>query len=145
MLKSCRRTGSSRLHRHRRLAVESLEPRTLLAADMVLQWNEILLDAVRTESTSPPRASRAMAIVHAAIYDSVNAIDRTHEVYAVHVLASPISSREAAVAAAAHRALSSLFPAQQATFNAALTASLATIPNGAAENLGVALGVQVAN
>ena len=38
----------------------------------------------------------------------------------------------------------SLFPAQAATFNAALTASLATIPDGAAENLGVALGANVA-
>ena len=125
--------------------MESLEPRSLLAADMVLQWNEILLDAIRADSTNPPRASRAMAIVHTAIYDAVNAIDRTHEAFAVNVPASPLTSREAAVAAAAHATLSSLFPAQQATFNAALTAALATIPDGSAENLGVALGVQVAN
>src|SRR5687767_10311211 len=94
---------SGRSSLSRRLAIERLEERTLFAADMVLQWNEILLDAVRAESTAPPRASRAMAIVHGAIYDAVNAIDRTHEVYVVDVLASPNSSREAAVAAAAHR------------------------------------------
>lgn len=115
-----------------------------MAADMVLQWNEIALEAFRTGSTSPPVASRALAIVHTAVYDAVNAIDRTHEAYAVDVLAAPSSSREAAVAAAAHGVLLSLFPAQAATFNAALTASLATVPDGAAENLGVALGANVA-
>ena len=60
-----------------------------MAADLVLQWNDIALDSIRTASTPPPRASRALAIVHAAIYDAVNAIDRTHEVYAIDVLASP--------------------------------------------------------
>jgi hypothetical protein len=111
---------------------------------MVLQWNEITLQAFRAAATPPPIASRALAIVHTAVYDAVNAIDRTHEVYAVDVLAAPSSSREAAVAAAAHGVLLNLFPAQAATFNAALTASLATIPDGAAENLGVALGANVA-
>jgi hypothetical protein len=131
-------------HRSRRFAVELLERRELMAADMVLEWNQTLLAAVRTASTPPPRASRAMAIVHAAIYDAVNAIERTHEVYAVDVLASPLASREAAVAAAAHATLSSLFPTLDATFDAKLAASLATIPNGLAEDLGVDLGEHVA-
>jgi hypothetical protein len=125
--------------------LEQLEPRSLMAADMVLEWNDITLQAFRTASTPPPIASRALAIVHTAIYDAVNAIDRTHDPYAVDVLAAPSTSRDAAVAAAAHRALISLFPAQIATFDAALTASLATVPDGAAENLGVALGMNVAN
>lgn len=128
----------------RRLSLEPLESRSLLAADMVLEWNEIALDAIRTDLTSPPRASRTLAIMHTAIYDAVNAIDRTHQPYAVDVLAAPSTSREAAVAAAAHAVLVNQFPGQQATFTAALTASLATIPDGAAENLGVALGANVA-
>jgi hypothetical protein len=130
--------------RSRRLTVELLERREVMAGDMVLEWNEILLDAVRATSANPPRASRAMAIVHAAIYDAVNAIERTHEVYAVEVLASPLSSRGAAVAAAAHATLSSLFPTQVGTFNAKLIESLATIPDGLAEDLGVDLGETVA-
>jgi hypothetical protein len=111
---------------------------------MVLEWNEIALAAFRTASTPPPIASRALAIVHTAVYDAVNAIERTHEPFAVDALAAPSTSPEAAVAAAAHAALVSLLPAQQATFDAALVASLATIPDGAAENLGVALGADVA-
>jgi hypothetical protein len=38
----------------------------------VIDWNTTLLDAVRTASSAPPLASRNMAMVHAAIYDSVN-------------------------------------------------------------------------
>jgi hypothetical protein len=124
--------------------VECLERRDLLAADAVLVWNSVTLDAIRTDKTPPPKASRDLAIVHAAIYDAVNAIDRTHQVYAVNALASPTTSHEAAVAAAAHAALSSLFPAQQATFDAQLQADLAAIPDGQAEDLGIALGNDVA-
>jgi hypothetical protein len=127
-----------------RLHLERLESRDLMAADLVLHWNEILLDAIRVERTSPPVASRAMAIVHAAIYDAVNAIHRTHEPYAVSVPALAITSAEAAVSAAAHATLSALFPAQTATFDAALTAALAEIPDGPAESLGIDLGENVA-
>src|SRR6267142_1810799 len=92
--------ASRQANTDRSLRVERLERRDLLAADMVLEWNSVALDAIRTDKTPPPKASRDLAIVHTAIYDAVNAIDRTHQVYAVNVLASPTTSREAAVAAA---------------------------------------------
>ena len=130
--------------RSRRLLLEPLERRELLAADLVLEWNEVLLDAIRATNMNPPRASRAMAIVHTAIYDAVNAIERTHEVYAVNVLASPLASTEAAVAAAAHATLSNLFPSQTDAFDDKLAASMETIPDGLAEDLGVELGEEVA-
>jgi hypothetical protein len=132
-------------HVFRSLAVERLENRSLMAADVVLDWNEIALDAIRAAPIAPPIAARALAIMHAAVYDAVNAIDRTHAVYAVDVLAAPGSSREAAAAAAAHAALVALFPTQEAVFEAALTASLADIPDGLAEDFGVALGENVAH
>jgi hypothetical protein len=128
----------------RLLTLERLEDRTLLAADMVLQWNEVLLDAIRADRTSPPLAARNMAIVHVAVYDAVNAIEQTHQPYAVARHAPPGASAEAAVAAAAHRTLVELFPAQRGTFDAALADSLATIPDGPGENKGVALGRSVA-
>ena len=49
--------------RKRPCKFESLESRRLMAADVVLTWNEELLDAVRTARTAPPVAARAMAIV----------------------------------------------------------------------------------
>src|SRR5262245_36656138 len=124
--------------------LETLEDRLVPSADMVLQWNEVLREAVRTAGTPPPAVSRIFAITHAAVYDSVNALDRTHEVYLIDALAHPHASREAAVAAAAHRALTALYPTQAAVFDAKLAASLATIPDGKSEDDGVALGRSVA-
>src|SRR5437773_6989714 len=126
----------SNVRKKRPLAVERLEDRELLAADLVIEWNNAALAAIRADKTPPPMASRDLAILHAAIYDAVNAIDRTNQVYAVDVLASPTTSREAAVAAAAQTVLSNLFAAQQAKFDAQLAADLAAIPDGQAEDLG---------
>lgn len=131
-----------------RLQVEHLEDRLTPAADMVIQWNDVLRDAVRTAGTSAIAASRIMAVTQVAVYDSVNALARTHEVYLVDALAHPRASWEAAVAAAAHRALTTFYPGQAAGVNgldAKLTASLATIPDGKAEDDGVALGRSVAD
>src|SRR2546423_584806 len=119
-----------RVHWNRSLRIERLEQRELLAADIVLEWNNVALDAIRTDKTAPPIASRDLAILHTAIYDSVNAIDRTNQVYAVDVLASPTTSREAAVAAAAHSVLLNLFASHHAKFDAQFAADLAAIPDG---------------
>lgn len=127
------------------LQLETLEDRLVPSADMVIQWNDVLRDAVRTAGTPATAASRIMAITQAAVYDSVNALDRTHEVLLVDALAHPRASREAAVAAAAHRALVFFYPAQTGALDAKLTASLATIPDGKAEDDGVALGRSVAD
>ncbi len=130
-----------------RLQVETLEDRLTPTADLVLQWNELLWDSVRATATPAPFATRIAAITHAAVYDSVNALTRTHEPLYVDTLAHPKASREAAVAAAAHRALTALIPApaQVAAFDAKLAASLATVPDGKAEDDGVALGRFVAD
>lgn len=129
----------------RQLALETLDRRELFAADMVIDWNNVALDAIRASSTPPPIASRALAIVQTSVYDALNAIDRTSKPYAVDLIALPDTSREAAVAAAAHRVLEVLFASQETIIDTALTNSLASIPDGPAETSGIALGQQVAN
>lgn len=126
------------------ISVERLENRELLTADSVTAWNELLLDAIRSEHPAPPVASRAMAIVSTAIFDAVNSIDRSYEPYLVQVPGGAGASIDAAVASAAHRTLVTLFPARAADFNAALTASLAAIKDGPAESKGVQIGISVA-
>jgi hypothetical protein len=51
--------------------------------DVVFDWNNAALNAIRSGNTPPPVASRALAILHASIYDAVNGIARTHEPYLV--------------------------------------------------------------
>ena len=71
-----------RLVKKRVPRVELLEDRCLLSADFVYQWNDLLLDVQRLRGQGNPPATRALAIMDAAIYDSVNAIDPTHAVAA---------------------------------------------------------------
>src|SRR5262245_23598337 len=125
--------------------LEFLEDRLTPSGDMVLQWNELARGAISTAGTPAPAASRILAITHAAMYDAVNTLDRTHGVYLVDALAHPKASSEAAVAAAAHRALLNFYPGLAVALDAQLVASLATIPDGKAEDDGVALGRSVAD
>jgi hypothetical protein len=122
---------------------------TLLAvtahADVVLDWNEVALDAIRTDRTNPPRATRNLAIVHTSVFDAVNGILGGFDPYAVTTAAPAGASAEAAAAAAAHRALVAVYPAQQAAFDAALATSLAAIPDGVAKADGIDWGEQVAD
>jgi PAP2 superfamily len=85
-----------------------------------------------------------MAMVHAAIYEAINAIDRRHTAYAVNILAKPGASIEAAAAAAAYGVLTKLYWSQTAAFDVALEASLAALPDGPAKADGIAVGEDVA-
>src|SRR6266581_3796525 len=117
------------------------------ALNPVVQWNRILLVVVRTPGAQPAtiHPTRSFAIMHAAIYDAVNAIDRTHKPYLVRlsgILRS--ASQDAAAAAAAHDILASLYPNFQAMLDAQLQQSLAPIPESADKAEGVSVGSAVA-
>ena len=112
--------------------------------DPVLQWNQVTLEAIRLDSTTPPEAARAMAMVHSSIFDVVNAIDSTPGLY-VSIPALPGTSTVAAVAAAGHRVLSYLFPGQQAALDAALVDSLSPLPDDAGKTDGIALGEAISD
>ena len=116
-------------------------------ANEVIQWNKTLLTIVRTPGAQPATVhpTRSFAIMHAAIYDAVNAIDATHKPYLVRIgHVSPHASQEAAVAAAAHETLNSLYPAFQTTFDQQYDQSLAQIPDGAGKTTGIDVGRAVA-
>src|SRR4029434_1442859 len=114
------------------------------SADVVTDWNNAALDAIRAGNTAPPIASRSLAILHASIYDAVNGITRTYEPYLVQSAVSTSASREAAVSAAARGALVSLFPASASSFDALHAAILATIPNGPHKTAAIVWGEFVA-
>jgi hypothetical protein len=61
----------------------------------------------------PGEAAVYMAIVHVAMYDAVMAIQGGYRPYAVSLAAPADTSPEAAIAAATHRVLVALLPAQQ--------------------------------
>ena len=115
-------------------------------SDVVTDWNQTTL---ATQAAVPggfrtPPAGRALAMVHVAVFDSVNAIDREYTPYAVASLADPGASPEAAAAAAAHAVLVSLYPSRQPNLDAAYIASLAPIPDGSSKTDGILVGQSVA-
>ena len=114
----------------------------------VLQWNRTLLVIVRTPGAQPTTVhpTRSFAIMHAAIYDAVNAIDRTHRPYLVRLSGVPRdASQEAAAAAAAHQVLVALYPGFKTTLDAELQQSLAQIPDGNDKVEGIRIGQTVAD
>src|SRR6476620_10047584 len=87
---------AQRQQRHDDAPRETLNP--------VVEWNRTLLAIVRTPKAQPATVhpTRSFAIMHAAIYDAVNAIDREHSPYLVRLTgASHRASQDAAASAAA--------------------------------------------
>src|SRR5439155_292262 len=89
-------------------------------------------------------ASRAMAIVHIAIFDAINAVLGQYRSYTGIQSAHHPFSTAAAVGQAAHDTLVSLFPSQKASFDQALADDLLRITGGPLKQNGVTFGKQVA-
>ena len=113
----------------------------------VVQWNRTLLMIVRTPKAQPATVhpTRSFAIMHAAIYDAVNAIDRSHRPYLVRLTDVPRrASEDAAAAAAAHDVLVALYPTFSGELDAELQDSLAHLSSRADQTEGVRIGQTVA-
>jgi hypothetical protein len=116
--------------------------------DPVIEWNRALLVIVRTPGAQSAtiHPTRSFAMLHAAIYDAVNNIERTHQPYLVQFEGISREASEAAAAdAAAHDVLVALYPAFQTTLDAELQQLLATIPDGVHKNQGIKVGELVAD
>ncbi len=111
--------------------------------EQILRWNQIAIDAsgldhkqpgpgethVFGQQLGPGRSARAMAIVHIAIFDAVNAITGGYQSYTRLVRVSKDTSMEAAIAQAAHDTLVAMFPSQSASFDAFLAEDLGAVPS----------------
>jgi len=118
----------------------------VMRGDVIIAWNQTMLDAIRLTKDSLGLSTRTTAMVGAAMYDAVNGIDRFGSVYEISVPAveSQGASPEAAASEAAFDVLSSLIPKEQPLYDATLAESLADIPDGAAKTAGLAVGDTVA-
>lgn len=122
--------------------------------DAVRRWNQIAIDAsgldhtpvapgqarVFGEQLGPGRSSRAMAIVHIAMFDTMNSVVRRYESYTDLRPSWGLVSMQAAISQAAHDALVALYPSQASTFDAALAEDLADVSYPRAKFNGINLG-----
>jgi Vanadium chloroperoxidase N-terminal domain len=116
--------------------------------DSILFWNDVALEANRVshtdgnkEQNGPTLSSRALAIVHLAMYDAYAGVDTAAGLpaYLPGLPApAPGSLPQAAVAAAAHGTLVALFPSQKKFFDTKLSEA------GTLLNPGHTFGVAVA-
>jgi hypothetical protein len=117
-------------------------------ANVITDWDEKAISAVRAMAnlggTNPYLAQRMMAIVHLAMFDAVNSIERRYRPYLVQLSAEPATSKEAAGAAAAATVLATINPKTADEMKVALAIYLGSIPNGSAKSEGIKLGEAVA-
>ena len=120
-------------------------------ADSVTDWDQIAAAALQSPGTAvPPGAGQGapsivhLAMVHAAVYDAVNAIDGGHDPYVSSPVAEPWYSQDAAVAAAARHVLVNGglgIPADRLTIiQNAYQNTVDAIPDGPAKTGGIATG-----
>ena len=107
-------------------------------ANVITDWDEKALVAVTPMAslggTSPYMAQRMMGIVHIAMFDAVNSIERRYRPYLVQLSAAPTTSKEAAAAAAAAAVLATIDAKTADEIKAALASYLASIPDGTAKS-----------
>jgi hypothetical protein len=117
---------------------------TAARADVIMDWNA-KADALAVEKQLPnaPNA-RGQAMLHIAMFEAVNAIDRRYAPYKLNLAADRTASRDAAAAAAAYDVLLALHPDKKADLDAALAGSLAGIAENEAKSKGIELGKQAA-
>ncbi len=146
-------------------AVPSAERRSGSTADTFRYWNQIAIDAsgldhtpvepgpveepptrIFGEQLGPTRASRAIAIVHIAMFDAVNAITGGYRSYTGLARVTRPASIDAAIATAAHDTLVRMFPSQASIFDALYNEDIARIPpaDEQRKNVGIAIGNRAA-
>ena len=90
--------------------------------NQVLEWNQIFIDTLIATNTANSSSQRLGAIVHTAIFDAYNGIDRRYSPIFVDRTAPRNASRRAAVIAAAYTTLVGIFPSLSMTQREALNA-----------------------
>ncbi len=125
------------------LEVTGIEP-TGNGGAPVLTWNDIALQAIADNASNPLEASRVLAMQSVAVYDVVAALDAS-PAFRIATDADAGASLDAAVATASYFVLNYAFPAFGAELDAYLAESLADVPDGANEDAGIALGLEIAS
>jgi hypothetical protein len=113
-------------------------------SDVIMDWNA-KADAIGIEKqlSNVPNA-RAQAMLHVAMFEAVNAIDKRYAPYKLNLTADSNTSREAAAASAAHDVLVAVYPDQKPDLDAILAASLSAIAESDAKSKGIELGKKAA-
>lgn len=109
-------------------------------ADEVTDWNRVATDVAAAGGQNGIVQTRTYAIVHIAIHDAVNAVERRYRPYLLEARSTGAASAGVAAATAAHDALVELVTTQRAAIDSAYESALAAVPDGPAKTNGIGLG-----
>lgn len=126
------------------VVVASLFAGPMARADVVTDWNIKAGEIVVEAKLGPALANRALAIVHAAVYEAANAITRRYPASGLQLEVVPGAAVEAAIAAANHATLVKCAPSQQTAIDTAYQTALAMIADGPAKTAGITVGAKAA-
>ena len=114
------------------------------SSDVIMDWNaKAEAIGVEKQLVNVPNA-RGQAMLHVAMFEAVNAIERRYAPYKLSLESDRTASKEAAAASAAHGILLNLYPDQKPDLDTALAASLSGIAETEAKAKGIELGRKAA-
>ena len=113
-------------------------------ADVIMDWNGKADAIAAQKQITPVPHSRGLAMLHVAMFEAVNAIERRYAPYKLTLAADRDTSKEAAAAAAGYHILAALYPDQKADLDATLVTMLAGVAEGSAKTKGIDLGKKAA-
>jgi hypothetical protein len=114
-------------------------------AAALVGWNAVTSDALSIDAAlGPPVMGVGLAYVEAAVYNAVEGLTGSYELYKWNKPGPHGASVDAAIAAAARAVLVTQFPASEARVEAAYVDALAVIPDGHQKTAGITYGEQAA-
>ena len=113
-------------------------------ADVIMDWNAQSDAIVAQKQIRPTAHARTQTLLHLAMFEAVNAIERRYLPYRLDLSADQNTSREAAAASAAYDVLISIYPDQRAALGEMLSKSLAAVAEGEPKAKGIELGKKAA-
>jgi hypothetical protein len=126
------------------VAITLILSSTPASADIVMDWNH-KADAIATKKLVPPFPhGRVLAVMHVAMFEAVNAIERRYAPYTLSLTTDGTTSKEAAAATAGHQVLTALYPDERDDLDKTLVAILAAIAEGDPKSKGIDLGKKAA-
>ena len=113
-------------------------------ADVIMDWNA-RADSIATDKRLlPPVHGRVLAIMHVAMFEAVNAIERRYVPYRLNLVADRKTSGEVAAAVVGRDVLVDLYPDQKSGLDALLAETLNKVEEGPAKERGIILGRKAA-
>lgn len=137
-------------------SVATASPMSEQHPNQVLEWNQVFIESLIATNTPNSSSQRLGAIVHTAIFDAFNGIERRYTPLLVEYvdgngksLVPAGASRRAAVVASAYTALVGLFPVRATALGDSYAASLSALSDdggdgGHSRERGIAWGTHVA-